>query len=47
MIRNKRFLYIAGCINSYTLRTEVPASCPYPQHIPVDQSLSEAPVYIS
>ena len=26
MIRNKRFLYIAGCINSYTLRTEVPSS---------------------
>jgi len=47
MIRNKRFLYIAGCINSYSLRTEVPATCPDPQPIQVDQSLSEAPVHIS
>jgi len=27
--------------------SQVPAICPYPQPIPVDQSRSEAPVYIS
>jgi len=26
--------------------SQVPATCPYPQPIPVDQSRSEAPVYI-
>jgi len=108
MIRNKRFLYIPGCINLYTLwmawivqnryremiilfcfifytilhifllapwsrvllekltvsqlvkkfphfmerrfslqHSQVPATFPYPELIPVDQSMSEAPVYIS
>jgi hypothetical protein len=27
--------------------SQLPATCPYPEPIPVDQSTSEAPVYIS
>jgi len=44
MVRNKRLLCIPRCINSYTLRMKVPATCPCPEPIPVDQSLEYYPL---